>query len=71
MRDGRAVILISKSIWKRNLQENTEEKIYRLLLNTKAGKAREELAEKLIGIIENPENSEADILKIMKKMSKT
>ena len=70
MKDGRAVILISNSIKKKGIQESTERKILQLLLNTERGEATEKKAEELIKIIEDPNNSEADILKHLEKMEK-
>ena len=62
MKEGRAVILISRSIKKKGLQESTEEKILQHLLHTERGEATERRAEELIKIIEDKRNTEADIL---------
>ena len=70
MKDGRAIILILRSIKKRGLQESTDERIFQLLLNTEKGEATEKLAEELIGIIEDEKNTEADIISILEKMEK-
>jgi len=70
MKDGRAAILILSSIKKKGIQESTERKILQLLLNTEKGEATEKKAEELIKIIEDPNNSEADILKHLEKMEK-
>ena len=68
MKDGRAIILILRSIKMRGLQESTDEKIANLLLNTEKGEERERLAENLIKIIEDERNTEADILSMLEKM---
>ena len=70
MKDGRAIILILRSIKKRGLQESTDERIFQLLLNTERGEATEKLAEELIGIIEDEKNTEADIISMLEKMEK-
>ena len=70
MKEGRAVILISRSIKKKGLQESTEERILQHLLNTERGEATEKRAEELIGIIEDPANTEADILLALQRMEK-
>ena len=70
MKEGRAVILILRSIKKRGLQESTDERIFQLLLNTEKGEATEKLAEQLIGIIEDEKNTEADIISMLEKMEK-
>ena len=70
MKDGRAIILILRSIKKRGLQESTDERIFQLLLNTEKGEATEKLAEELIGIIEDEKNTEADIISMLEKMEK-
>ena len=70
MKEGRAVILILRSIKKRGLQESTDERIFQLLLNTEKGEATEKLAEELIGIIEDEKNTEADIISMLEKMEK-
>ena len=62
MKEGRAVILISRSIKKKGLQESTEEKILQHLLHTERGETTERRAEELIKIIEDKRNTEADIL---------
>ena len=71
MKEGRAVILISRSIKKKGLQESTEEKILQHLLHTERGEATEKRAEELIKIIEDEQNSEADILQALEKMEKS
>ena len=68
MKEGRAIILILRSIKKKGLQESTDERIAKLLLNTEKGEPREKLAEKLIKIIEDEKNTEADIIAILKQM---
>ena len=68
MKEGRAVVLILRSIKRKGLQESTDEKIFQILLNTERGEATEKKAEELIEIIENPKNTEADILKILETM---
>ena len=70
MKDGRAVILISRSIKKKGLQESTEEKILQHLLNTERGEATEKRAEELIQIIEDPQNTEQDILLKLERIEK-
>ena len=70
MKEGRAVILISRSIKKKGLQESTEEKILQHLLHTERGEATEKRAEELIKIIEDERNTEADILSALEKMEK-
>ena len=70
MQEGRAIILILRSIKQRGLQESTDEAIGRLLLNTPKGEAREELATKLIQIIEDENNTEQDILNYIDTMEK-
>ena len=70
MKEGRAVILISRSIERKGLRESTERKILQLLLNTERGEATEKLAEELIGIIEDEKNTEADIISMLEKMEK-
>ena len=70
MKEGRAVILILRSIKKRGLQESTDERIFQLLLNTERGEATEKLAEELIGIIDDERNTEADIISMLEKMEK-
>jgi len=69
MKDGRAVILISRSIKNKGLQESTEEKILQHLLHTEKGEATEKRAEELIGIIES-DKSEEEILRIVEQMEK-
>lgn len=74
MKDGRAVILISRSIKNKGLQESTEEKILQHLLNIarsepKEGQATEKRAEELIEIIES-DKSEEEILQIVEQMEK-
>ena len=70
MKEGRAVILISRSIKNKGLQESTEMKILQILLNTERGEAPEKRAEELIQIIEDERNTEADIIAILEKMEK-
>lgn len=70
MKEGRAVILISRSIKNKGLQESTEMKILQILLNTERGEAPEKRAEELIKIIEDERNTEADIIAILEKMEK-
>ena len=70
MKDGRAIILILRSIKKRGLQPSTDQKIGNLLLNTAKGEPREKLAEELIKIIEDERNTEADIISVLEKMEK-
>lgn len=70
MKEGRAVILISRSIKKKGLQESTERKILQDLLSTQRGEKTEQRAEELIKIIENEQNTEADILSALEKMEK-
>lgn len=70
MRDGRAVILISHSIKKKGLRVSTEEKILQHLMNTEKGEATEKRAEELIKIIDDPRNTEADILSALEKMER-
>ena len=70
MKDGRAVILISGYIREKGLQVSTEKKILQLLLRTPAGEATERKAEELIHIIEDPKNTEEDILFILEMMEK-
>ena len=70
MKEGRAVILISRSIKNKGLRESTEKKIIQHLLNTERGEATEKRAEELIEIIEDPRNTEADILSLLEKMEK-
>ena len=70
MKEGRAVIFILRSIKQRGLQESTDERIFQILLNTERGEATEKRAEELIEIIEDPRNTEADILSLLEKMEK-
>ena len=70
MKEGRAVVLILRSIKRKGLQESTDERIFQLLLNTEKGEATEKLAEELIGIIEDEKNTEADIISMLEKMEK-
>ena len=73
MKEGRAVILILRSIKKRGLQESTDERIAQHLLKIARseppeGQATEKRAEELIGIIEDERNTEADILAILDQL---
>ena len=68
MKEGRAVILIWRSLKKRGLQESTEEKILQHLLHTEKGEETEKRAEELIKIIEDERNTEADILTKLKEL---
>ena len=70
MKEGRAVILISNSIKKKGLRVSTEEKILQHLMNTEKGEATEKRAEELIKIIDDPRNTEADILSALEKMER-
>ena len=70
MKDGRAVILISNSIKKKGLRASTEEKILQHLMNTERGEATEKRAEALIEIIDDPRNTEADILASLENMER-
>lgn len=75
MKEGRAVILILRSIKKRGLHESTDERIFQHLLNIARnepmeGQATEKRAEELIRIIEDERNTEADIITILEKMEK-
>ena len=70
MKDGRAVILILRSIKQKGLQESTDEKIFQVLLNTERGEATEKKAEELIKIIDDPKNTEEELLLILEKMEK-
>lgn len=76
MKDGRATILIYGSMRKKDLQESTEERILNHLLNIaksepKEGQATEKRAEEMIEIIEDPKNTEADIISILEKMERS
>ena len=70
MKEGRAVILISRSIRNKKLQESTEERILQHLLHTEKGEATENRAEELMKIIDDPKNSEEDILKALETMER-
>ncbi len=75
MKEGRAIILILRSIKKRGLQESTDERIFQHLLNiarneAPGGQATEKRAEELIRIIEDERNTEADILTKLKELEK-
>lgn len=70
MKEGRAVILISNSIKKKGLRVSTEEKILQHLMNTESGEATEKRAEELIKIIDDPRNTEADILSSLENMER-
>ena len=73
MMQGRGRILIARSFRKKNLQKNTVEKILNHLssISKKYGaEAADKRAEELIEIIEDPRNTEADILSLLEKMEK-
>lgn len=71
MKDGRAVILIWNSLQSKGLQESTKLKILNYLRSIKDREATEKRAEELIHIIDDPKNTEADILSILEKMEKS
>lgn len=74
MKDGRGRILISRSFRNKELQKNTVEKILNYLSNFSkiyGGDATDKEAEKLMPIIDDPKNTEADILFILEKMEKS
>ena len=71
MKEGRAIILILRSIKNKRLQESTDERIFQHLLSIgkKYGEeAAEKRAEELMKIIDDPKNSEEDILKALEAM---
>lgn len=73
MTEGRGRILIARSFRKKDLQKNTVEKILNHLSNISAkhgGEEADKRAEELIAIIENPKNTEADILSLLETMEK-
>ena len=74
MKEGRGRILIARSFRKKDLQKNTVEKILNHISNiskTKGPEAADKRAEELIKIIENEQNTEADILSALEKMEKS
>ena len=71
MKEGRGRILIARSFSKRGLQKNTVERILNLLSNISKKSGREmadKQAEKMIKIIEDERNSEAEIIAYIEKM---
>ena len=71
MKEGRSQILILRTLSNRDLQRSTHEKVLNHLVNIKNFEKAEERAEELIKIIENPANTEADILLHLEKMEKS
>ena len=73
MKEGRGRILITRSIDKKGLQLSTVERILNHLHSISrkyGGDAADKRAEELIGIIEDPANTEADILLALQRMEK-
>lgn len=70
MKEGRAQILILRSLNKKDLQDSTHEKVLNHLLNIKNFEEAEKRAEELIKIIDDPRNTEADILSALEKMER-
>ena len=70
MKDGRSQILILRSLNKRDLQRSTHEKVLNHLVNIKNFKKAEQRAEELIQIIEDPQNTEQDILLKLERIEK-
>lgn len=74
MKEGRGRILICRTMSERISQKSTVEKILNHISNiskTKGPEAADKRAEELIKIIENEQNTEADILSALEKMEKS
>ena len=70
MKEGRAQILILRSLNRRNLQDSTHERVLNHLLNIEDFEQAEKRAEELIGIIDDPMNIEADIIAYLDELEK-
>ena len=70
MKEGRSQILILRSLSNRDLQRSTHEKVLNHLMSIKDFEKAEKRAEELIKIIEDEQNTEADILSQLEKMEK-
>ncbi|MBR2019604.1 MAG: hypothetical protein IKA05_04325 [Clostridia bacterium] len=68
MKEGRSQILIVRSLYNRELQRSTHEKVLNHLVSIGNFEKAEQRAEELIKIIEDERNSEAEIIAYIEKM---